>query len=329
MNHYVYEITNLINGKKYIGKRSCKCPIEEDKYIGSGTAFKYAVKKYGKENFKKEILQICENEEMAFEWEKVYIEQVKAYKNNNNYYNISSGGKGGGNANLAGKTEEELNVIREKLRNHFKERYKGEGNPFYGKKHSEETRKKLSAKAKLQCKGEGNPFYGKKHSIESKEKIGNFHKGNSYALGIKRSDETKKKLSESRKDKYKGINSPLYGKKISEEHRRKISEAHKNRSEDYRKKLSEANKGKKLSLTTRQKIGDALRGENSPFSIKVICLNTGEVFNNIKTAGEYYDIKTVGHISSCCKNKRNSAGKINGEPAKWMYYDEYLKEFGV
>ena len=73
MNHYVYETTNLINGKKYIGKRSCKCPIEEDKYIGSGTILKVAIKKYGKENFKKEILQICENEEMAFEWEKFYI----------------------------------------------------------------------------------------------------------------------------------------------------------------------------------------------------------------------------------------------------------------
>ena len=40
MNHYVYEITNLINGKKYIWKRSCKCSIEEDKYMGSGKLLK-------------------------------------------------------------------------------------------------------------------------------------------------------------------------------------------------------------------------------------------------------------------------------------------------
>ena len=55
MNHYVYEITNLVNGKKYIGKRSCKCPIEDDKYMGSGYALKKAFDKYGKENFIKKI----------------------------------------------------------------------------------------------------------------------------------------------------------------------------------------------------------------------------------------------------------------------------------
>ena len=36
MNHYVYKITNLVNDKKYIGKRSCHCSIEKDDYMGSG-----------------------------------------------------------------------------------------------------------------------------------------------------------------------------------------------------------------------------------------------------------------------------------------------------
>lgn len=40
MNHYVYEITNNINGMKYIGKRSCHCEIENDGYMGGGKVLK-------------------------------------------------------------------------------------------------------------------------------------------------------------------------------------------------------------------------------------------------------------------------------------------------
>ena len=72
MNHYVYKITNLINSKKYIGKRSCKCPIEVDEYMGSGVLMKKALKKYGVDNFSKTILKICDNEEEAFKWESFF-----------------------------------------------------------------------------------------------------------------------------------------------------------------------------------------------------------------------------------------------------------------
>lgn len=50
------------------------------------------------------------------------------------------------------------------------QRYSGEGNPFYGKTHSEETKKILSELAK-QRTGEKNPFYGKHHTEETKRKI--------------------------------------------------------------------------------------------------------------------------------------------------------------
>ena len=56
MTHYVYQITNLINNKKYIGKHSGEL---NDSYLGSGENVKNAIKKYGKENFRKDILYIA------------------------------------------------------------------------------------------------------------------------------------------------------------------------------------------------------------------------------------------------------------------------------
>ena len=92
MFHYVYEITNKINGKKYIGKHSTN--NLNDKYMGSGVAISEAIKKYGIENFSKNILHLCDSEEEAFKFELLEIEKVKATKNSL-YYNIASGGKGG------------------------------------------------------------------------------------------------------------------------------------------------------------------------------------------------------------------------------------------
>ena len=94
MNHYVYEITNLINGKKYIGKRSCKCDIEDDKYMGSGKYLIRAFKKYGMENFTKRIIETFEKEYLAYEFEKRLIQKLNA-DISDKYYNIAMGGKGG------------------------------------------------------------------------------------------------------------------------------------------------------------------------------------------------------------------------------------------
>lgn len=93
MNHYVYEITNNINGKKYIGKRSTHTSIDKDNYWGSGIAIKKAIEKYGKDNFSKTILHICNSEEEAYCQEELEIERVKAYESDL-YYNITKGGVG-------------------------------------------------------------------------------------------------------------------------------------------------------------------------------------------------------------------------------------------
>lgn len=70
--------------------------------------------------------------------------------------------------------------------------------------------------------------------------------------GKKRSDETRRKLSESHK-----------GNHPSEETRRKRSESLKGKpkSEEWRRKVSEAQKGKKLSEEHRRKLSEAKKGK--------------------------------------------------------------------
>lgn len=74
------------------------------------------------------------------------------------------------------------------------------------------------------------------------------HKGNKHHLGMRLSDETKKKLSEV----MKGENNPFYGKHHSEEVRKKLSEAQKGEKNH--------NYGKQFSEETKKKIGETKKG---------------------------------------------------------------------
>jgi predicted transcriptional regulator len=66
--HYLYKITNNINGKYYIGRHSTD--NLDDSYYGSGVGILNSITKYGKENFSKEILHQCETTEELWELEK-------------------------------------------------------------------------------------------------------------------------------------------------------------------------------------------------------------------------------------------------------------------
>ena len=92
--------------------------------------------------------------------EKLILYIIYFIKNNNAveskmYYNIAEGGKSGNS--YAGKSQEEMDIIKTKISESRKGMLSGKENPMYGKTHTNEVRKKLSEL----IIGENNPMYGK------------------------------------------------------------------------------------------------------------------------------------------------------------------------
>lgn len=89
MNHLLYKTTNLINNKIYIGVHSTN--DLNDGYLGSGLAITHAIKKYGKENFKRDILQEFDTREEAL-LEEVKIVDGDFIRQRDNYNTNTGGG---------------------------------------------------------------------------------------------------------------------------------------------------------------------------------------------------------------------------------------------
>lgn len=87
---FVYKTINLINGKIYVGVHEGAL---DDNYLGSGKAIKAAIKKYGVNNFSREIIKEFVNIEEAFEFESEIVNTD--FVNDDNTYNLTLGGKGG------------------------------------------------------------------------------------------------------------------------------------------------------------------------------------------------------------------------------------------
>ena len=143
--YYIYLTTNLINGKKYIGQHYGEI---DDCYLGSGNTLKKAIIKYGKENFKKEILEICIDYNTLNIAEKKWIDKYDAV-NDKNFYNIATGGF---NSNpCAGLTLEQKQERSKKLSEaasgekscFFNKHFYGEQHPLWGKHHTEEAKEKM------------------------------------------------------------------------------------------------------------------------------------------------------------------------------------------
>jgi group I intron endonuclease len=146
---FVYQTENLKNSKKYIGV----CTFNSDSYLGSGTLIKSAIRKYGRKNFKRTILEHCSTLEEVYSKEIYYIKKYNAVKSKD-YYNLSYGGYGSNSESI----KEYWSKIEDKktVRNWSRV-------PTYhmlGKKHSEETKKLIGSKSVNRNWGRKTPVTG-------------------------------------------------------------------------------------------------------------------------------------------------------------------------
>lgn len=192
---YIYCITNLVNGKNYFGQHTMRKGYKTelaDLYWGSGILLKRAQKKYGLENFKKEII-ISGNftKEEIDRFEKCAIRVARFFGKAE--YNIADGGDGWSEGMRkshwdATHTEEFRNKIRNIVKAMFSDpvrrseilekrsntdRLRGNDHKtFKGHKHSEESKKKMSEIAKGQNRsGSKNASFGKTWWTNGKENI--------------------------------------------------------------------------------------------------------------------------------------------------------------
>jgi len=244
---HVYKTTNLINNKIYIGQEKGN----DINYLGSGKILKLAIKKYGVENFKKEILQPCENQEELNESEIYWITNENCLYPNG--YNICIGNFGGDN--------------------------------FTNNPNKENIRKKLSDKSHGWI---FNNWSGRTHSDESRKKMSESKKGkSSRGCGWHHSDETKRKLSE------KLLNITYidkYGTERAESIKQKCREKNTGKHYDRTDIIGENNPSKNEEV--RKKISEMKR-END--KIKIKC----EYCNKEFTKPNY--IKSHGKNCKLCK----------------------------
>lgn len=113
---YVYLITNKINNKKYVGMRASS--VFDESYWGSGLLIRRAIEKYGTDNFTREILHWCSNHKDLIMTEVAEL-QTRNAAISDEYYNL-------------------IDTATPILFS--------EDNGFYGKKHTNDTKKLISEK---------------------------------------------------------------------------------------------------------------------------------------------------------------------------------------
>jgi len=239
----IYKTTNLINGKFYIGKDKHNDP----KYLGSGKILKQAIKKYGIDNFVKETIEECYDEQQWLEREMYWI---GFYNSINEGYNIALGGNGGDT--ISNNPNKEL----------------------IGKRHSEKMKDPLVNKNKA-----------KGRIIKSKKRDDpnwiNPQKGKSSPLRGRPSN--KKGIKNLNHSEWMKNNNPFKGKTHSEEHKLKLKIVNSQpKTEEHKRKISETLKGNKPG-NMRQIMIDGVSYESLSEAARQLNLPLSTIKNRLKS----------------------------------------------
>ena len=170
--HFIYKTVNLVNEKFYIGMHSTS--NLEDGYIGSGKKLWYSINKYGRENFKMEILEFLPDRNSLKEREREIVNSDLLKEEL--CMNLAIGGEGGNtntpensrnnmkkvneilwkNEDFRNRKIDALNELRIKLIEENKFKFPS----FKGFSHSQETRDKIGEKNSNLQKGNKNSQFG-------------------------------------------------------------------------------------------------------------------------------------------------------------------------
>lgn len=197
--HYLYRITNKINGKIYIGQ---SVDVVRRWYEHKRVATKdhpnmlisCAIKKYGNDAFDFEVIACCKSWDDANETEMLLISQYDSLVDNNKGYNVSLGGYNAPKSEAWLKsmeewrnslTTEERAKISKKQSQATIQQIAEKGHPAAGRIVSEDTRQ-LMRKIRLE-----NPV---EYTAEVRQRMSEAH------IGTKDTEETKEKKSDSAKE---------------------------------------------------------------------------------------------------------------------------------
>ena len=202
----VYKITNLTNGKLYVGQTVRPLEKRWKQHIEFSKRSSYpihaSIQKHGKDNFTIEVICECETQEELDTQELYFANTLNSFSPSG--YNLKAGQ---GHGSFSEETKNKMSKSAS------------------GRRASEQSKSIRS----LASKGEKNPFFGKTHSKESLDKMsesltGKYAGEQSWHFGKPKTEKHKKKLSDAKLGKYTGENHHFFGKSHSEKAKKTISD---------------------------------------------------------------------------------------------------------